>query len=70
MVAGSDRHLYANVIPPIEARANRQHDPVLRRRLVGARWHEQSGASHPVRIELLDDNAVEEWSKLITHAHP
>jgi len=36
MVAGLDRHLHADLLPPVQARADREHDPVLGRWLVGA----------------------------------
>ena len=44
-----------------------QDDAVLRRWLVGAGRHEQTGAADPVRVELLDDHAVEQWAELATH---
>jgi hypothetical protein len=62
-----DGHLHADVIPPIEARADRQHNALLWRRLVGARGNEQTGAPHPVGVELLDDDPVENWAKAMAH---
>ena len=59
MVAGFDRHGNPDVIPPVQARTHRQDDSMLGRRLVGARRDEQPGATNPVWIELLDDDAVE-----------
>ena len=67
VVAGLDRHPHADVIPPVEARADRQHDSLLRRRLVGAGGHQQAGAPDAVRIELLDHDAVEQRSQLAAH---
>ena len=69
MVARPDRHLHADAVPPVEARADREHDPVLGRRLVGAGRHEQARAADAVRIELLDHDAVEEGTKLVAHVH-
>ena len=67
MVAGADGHLHADVIPPIEARPDRQHDSVLGRWLVGARGHEQSRTPHPIRVEFLDHDPIEKWFELISH---
>jgi hypothetical protein len=67
MIAGFDRHRDADVIPPIEARPNGEHDPVLRRRLVGSRRYEQAGAPDAVRVELLDHDPVEDGAKLVAH---
>lgn len=60
VIAGLDRHVHAHVIPPVEARADREHDPVLRWRFVRAWRHEQSGSPHTVGIQLLDHYAIEE----------
>ena len=62
-----DRHPHAHVVPPVQAGPDGEHDPVLGRRLVGARGHEQPGPADPVGIELLDDHAVEQWAELATH---
>ena len=67
MVTGLDRHPHADVVPPVEPGADGQHDPVLGRRLVGARGHQQPGAADAVGIELLDDDSVEQWAELATH---
>ena len=67
MVAGAHRHVEALRLPPVDARADRQHDPVLRRRLVVAGRHDQAGAPDPVGIQLLDDHPVEQWAQLVTH---
>ena len=67
MVAGLDRHPHADVVPPVEPGADREHDPVLGRRLVGAGRHEQAGAADPVGVELLDHDAVEQGAKLVAH---
>jgi hypothetical protein len=40
---------------------------VLGRRLVRTRRHQQPGAANAIGIELLDDDAVEEWAELATH---
>lgn len=62
VVTWTDRHPHPDVIPPVEAGADRKHDPVLRRWLVRARGYEQAGAPDTIRIELLDDDSVEKWS--------
>ena len=67
MVAGPDGHLDADVVPPVESRTDREHDPVLRRRLVAAGRDEQPGAADPVRVELLDHDAVEQRTQLVSH---
>jgi hypothetical protein len=67
VVAGPDGHLHADVIPPVKTRADRQDDPVLWGRLVGSRGHEQAGAPDSIWIELLDDDPVEQRTKLIAH---
>ena len=59
VVAGSDRHRDPHVIPPVEPGADREHDAVLGRRLLGAGRHEQPGAANPIGVELLDHDAVE-----------
>ena len=59
VVAGFDGHLHADVIPPIEAGADREHDALLRGRLIGPGRHQQAGAPHAIRVELLDHDAVE-----------
>ena len=56
-----------DVIPPVEPGADREHDPVLGRRLVGARRHDQPGAAHPIGVELLDHDPVEQGAKLLAH---
>ncbi len=62
VITRTDGHPNPDVIPPVQAGADREHDPVLRRWLVRARWHEQSGAPDTIRIELLDDDSVKKWS--------
>ncbi len=42
VVPGLDRHPHADVVPPVQSRADREHDPLLRRRLVGAGRHQQA----------------------------
>src|SRR5829696_867054 len=54
VVAGMHRHADADVLPPVEARADREHDPLLRRRVVAAGRDHEAGAPHPVGVELLD----------------
>jgi hypothetical protein len=58
VIARLDRHHDSDVVPPIETRPDREHDPLLGRRLVGSGRDQQPGAPYAVRIELLDDNSV------------
>src|SRR5689334_20744322 len=67
MVARVHRHPHADVVPPVEPRSDGEHDSVLRRRLVAAGWHNEAGASDPVRVEFLDHDAIEEWAELVAH---
>ncbi len=67
VVAGPDRHLHADVVPPVKARSDREHDPLLRGWLIRAGRDEQPGAPDPVGVELLDHDAVEDRAKLISH---
>src|SRR5437764_819602 len=67
VVAGLDRHHHAHVVPPVEPRADREHDPVLRWRLIGSRRDDQPRAADPVGVELLDDDPVEQRPKVIAH---
>ena len=67
MVARLDRHRDAGPAPPVEPRAHREHDAVLRRRLVGPGRHDEAGAPDAVRFELLDHDLVEQWAKLVAH---
>src|SRR4051794_23083152 len=52
VVARLDRHLDADVLPPVETRPDGQHDPVLGRRLVRAGRDEQPRLAHAVGLEL------------------
>src|SRR4051812_9571368 len=67
VVAGRDRHAHADVVPPVQALADREDDPVLGRRLVGAGRHEQPRAAEALRLELLDHHAVEEGTQEVLH---
>ena len=67
VIAWLDGHLDPDVVPPIESRANRQHDSVLGRRFVGAGRDHETRAANAVGIELLDHNAIEKWSQLVAH---
>ena len=40
---------------------------MLRRRLVRPGGDEQPGLADPVRLEFLDDDAIEEWAKVVAH---
>ena len=40
---------------------------MLRRRLVRPGRDEQAGLADPVGLELLDDDAIEEWAKVVAH---
>jgi hypothetical protein len=67
VVARFDGHLDADVVPPVEARSDRQDDPVLWRWFVRTRRHQQPRAPDTIGIEFLDHYTVEEWSQLVTH---
>jgi hypothetical protein len=67
VVTGRHRHLDAHAAPPVESGAHRQHDAVLRRRLVLAGRQQQPGAPDPIRLELLYYNLVEERAQLLLH---
>ena len=67
VVAGRHRHLDPGLRPPVEPRPDREHDPVLGRRLVGAGGDQQARLADPVGLELLDHDAVEEWAQLLSH---
>jgi len=67
MIPSLDGHPHADVVPPVKAGADCEHDPVLWRRLVGARRHDQPGAPHAVGIKLLDHDPIEQRAQLITH---
>ena len=64
---GATGILMPDAAPPVEPRADREHDSVLRRRLVLAGRQQQPGAPDAVRIELLDHHLVEEGSQLLLH---
>ena len=68
MVAGADRHRDAGGLPPVDPGPDREHDPVLRRRLVRAGRDDEPGLADPVGLELLYDNPVEERPELLAHA--
>ena len=65
VVAGLDRHLDPGARPPVQAGPDREHDPLLGRRLVGAGRDHQPRAPHPVLIQLLDHDLVEERPQLV-----
>src|SRR4051812_41704734 len=68
VIAALDRHPDPRALPPVQAGADRQDDPVLRRPLVRAGGNEQARLADPVGLELLDDDAVEEWAEEVAHA--
>ncbi len=67
VVAWRDGHLHTGRLPPVNAEANRQDDPVLGRGFVIAWRYQQAGAAEPFRFQFLDHDAVEERSELLTH---
>jgi RecB family endonuclease NucS len=69
VVAWLDGHPHADVVPPIQSWPHGQDDPVLRRRLLLARRDQQAGPPHAIWVELLDDDAVEQGAKLVTHEY-
>ncbi len=68
MIAAHDGHLHADVIPPVQPGSDREHDPVLWWRFVVAGWNQKTGAAHPVRVELLDDNSIKQGPQFVAHA--
>jgi hypothetical protein len=58
VIAGLDWHAHADVIPPVQAGTDGEHDALLGRWLVGAGRYHQARPAHPVGIELLDDHTV------------
>ena len=67
VVARGDGHRDARRLPPVDPGPDRQHDAVLRRRLVRAGRHDEPGLADPVGLELLDHHAVEEGPQLLAH---
>src|SRR5688500_15308347 len=67
VVAGLHRHLDPGLFPPVEAGTDREHDSLLRRRLVASRRHDQARAADAVRVELLDDDLVEQGAELVAN---
>ena len=55
------------LLPPVQAGADGEHDPVLRRRLVGPGGTSRPDCADPVGLELLDDDAIEERAKDVAH---
>jgi hypothetical protein len=68
VITAVDRHFDADVVPPIEARADREHDPVLGWRLVVTGRNQKAGATYPIRVELLDHDSIEEGTQFVAHA--
>jgi hypothetical protein len=64
VVAGGDRHLHPGLLPPVEAGADRDDDPVLGRRLAGAGRDHETRLADPVGLELLDHDLVEERAQV------
>ena len=62
---GCDRHLDSRLRPPVEPGPDGQHDPLFGRRLVSAGRDDQPGAPHPVLVELLDHDLVEQRPQLV-----
>ena len=70
MVARRDRHPEPRALPPVDPWPDGKDDPVLGRWLVRSSWHDEAGGAHAVRLELLDDDAVEEGAQLVGHCGP
>ena len=68
MVTTVHRHLHADVVPPVKAGANRQHDPVLGWRLVVSGRDQQTRATDTVRIKFLDHDTVKQGAQFVAHA--
>jgi hypothetical protein len=67
VVARLDRHRDAGSAPPVETWPDREHDAVLRRRLVGTGRHDEARAADAIRLELLDHHLIEQRAKLVAH---
>ena len=65
MITRLDGHLDACLLPPVETGADREDDPLLRRRVVRAWRDDEPGTPHPVLVELLDHDLIEERPKLV-----
>jgi hypothetical protein len=58
-------HLNAGLLPPVEPGSDGEHDALLGRRVVRSGRDDESRPAHPILIELLDHNLVEEGPKLV-----
>jgi hypothetical protein len=65
VIAGLNRHLHTGLLPPVEPGPDGQDDPLLRRRIVSPGGHDEPGPSHPILVELLDHDLIEERPKLM-----
>lgn len=65
VIARLHRHLYADLLPPVEPRAHSEHDSLLRRRVVATGRYDQAGPPYAVLIELLHDHPVEQRLELV-----
>jgi hypothetical protein len=65
VIARLDGHVDTGALPPVEPGPDRQHDPLLGRRLVDALRHHEAGPPHAVLVELLEDDLVEQGAKLV-----
>jgi len=68
VVAWGDGHLHTGRLPPVDAKANRENDAVLWRRLIVAGSNEQARATESFGFKFFYDNPVEERPQLLTHA--
>ncbi len=68
VVAWRDGHLHTGRLPPVDAEANRENDPVLWRRLIVTRGNEQARATESFGFKFFYDDPVEERPQLLTHA--
>jgi len=68
VVAWRDGHLHTGRLPPVDAKANREHDAVLWRRLIVTGSDEQARATESFGFEFFYDDPVEERPQLLTHA--
>jgi hypothetical protein len=67
VITGLHRHFDAGLLPPVEPGPDGEHDPLLRRRIVRSGRDDEPGPPHPVGIELLDHDLVEQWPELMPH---
>jgi hypothetical protein len=67
VITGLNGHLDAGLLPPVEPGPDGEHDPLLGRRVVCAGRDDEPGPPHPILIELLDHDLIEQRPKVMPH---